>query len=143
MSKKPTLNLYEVQEFHRGKWMPLKFTDRSGKESTKTVKITEEVAELMSIDAESDLKLSKTTKHFRYAKVDKAAKDAEKAAKKAEKDAEKAAKEAAKDSGSELPSYIEQKKILKDAGVKFKSNAKKADLEAIYVDYVKSQEGDK
>lgn len=115
MSKKPTLSIYEVQEFHRGKWIALKATDKDGKESTKTVKITEETAAIMSIDAESDIKLSKTTKHFRYKKVE----------------------------ANSLPTYAEQKVILKEAGVEFKSNAKKAELEIIYLDYVKSQEGDK
>jgi len=110
------LNLYAVEEFHRGKWIPLKATDKDGKETDKKVKITAEIADVMNIDAESDMKRTKKTNHFRYVLVSEE---------------------------SKLPSYTEQKAILKEAGVEFKSNAKKADLEIIYLDYVKSQEGDK
>lgn len=108
--QKPTL--HEVQEFHRGKWIPLEATDKNGKEVKKTVKITEDTAAVMNVDAESDMKRAKKTRHFRYVKVDE----------------------------KKLPSYAEQKKILKDAGVEFKSNAKKAELEVIYLEWEKSKE---
>ena len=141
--KKPQSSLHEVQEFHRGKWIPVLTENEDGKEVKKTVKISEETAAIMNIDPIADMKSkAKKTKHFMYVKVknedsaEKIAKDAEKATKKAEKAAEKAAKEAAKAKANELPSYMEQKNILKAAGVEFKSNAKKADLLVVYKQYL-------
>lgn len=113
--KNPTLEVYAVEEFHRGKWIPLQSTDKDGKESDKKVKISAETAAVMNVDAENDIKRTKRTKHYRYVKATKSA----------------------------LPSYGEQKKILKEAGVEYEGNPKKAELEVIYLDYVKSQEGDK
>lgn len=45
--------VYNVEEKHRGDWQPLISTDKDGeKAGQKTVKITEETAETMNIDAE-------------------------------------------------------------------------------------------
>lgn len=45
--------VYNVEEKHRGDWKPLISTDKDGKKAgQKTVKITEETAETMNIDAE-------------------------------------------------------------------------------------------
>lgn len=106
-------SVYEVQEFHRGKWIPVLTKDKDGKEVSKTVRISEETAAAMNIDSEADMKSkAKKTNHFRYVKK---------------------AKDSKKD---ELPSYGEQKQILRDAGVPFEAQIKKAPLEVIYKKYV-------
>lgn len=44
---------YKVEELHRGKWVPLISKDEKGKDiGQKTVKITEDEAAIMNIDAD-------------------------------------------------------------------------------------------
>jgi len=157
--KKPKSSLYEVQEFHRGKWIPLAGKSKEGKEKIKTVRITEEIAETMNADPKADVKRTGKTSHFRYfllneektKAADKAAeKAAEKVAKEAaekvayelaqaaavklavvktEKEANKAADKAAQvKKENEIPSFADQKKILRKAGVKIENTDKKSDV---------------
>ena len=62
------IKTYEAQEYRRGEWETVFNKDKNGNKKPKTVRISVENAELLTIDAESLAKQSggKSTSMFRY-----------------------------------------------------------------------------
>lgn len=68
--------LYRVEEFHRGKWIPILLKN----DEPKTVRITEQTAEIMNMDSESIERINReavktdgktvANPHFRYVLLD-------------------------------------------------------------------------